>query len=128
MICTRQVAGCIVLALLALLMGCRDSGAETAPEAILRGQVLLISKPGPIPIGWIPPPLEQVSTVVILDAKRVHVREVMTDKRGSFSVSISPGTYYLRVKESPIPAETGPFLCTAGMSTFAEAHFDNGMR
>jgi hypothetical protein len=124
----RQIAGYMVLALLSLLPGCRDFGPESEPPAILRGQVYLISKPGPIPIGWIPPPLEQVNTIIVLSTEKDKVREVTTDSRGSFSFSIAPGTYYLRVKESPIPAETGPFLCTSGASTLAEAHFDNGMR
>ena len=121
----RLIAGCI---LLALLTGCGDLGTEPSPAAVLSGQVYLISKPGPIPIGWIPPPLEQVNTVLVLDAGRIQIREVATDKRGSFSVSVNPGTYYLRVKGSPIPVETGPFVCVAGITTAAEAHFDNGMR
>jgi len=124
----RLIAGCLFLALTALLPGCIDSGTTPAPEAILHGQVFLISKPGPIPIGWIPPPLEQVNTIVVLNTERLKVREVTTDNRGMFSFSIAPGAYYLRVKESPIPAETGPYLCTPGASTLAEAHFDNGMR
>lgn len=123
-----QTGGCMLAVLLTLLAGCGDLGTESAESATLYGQVLLISKPGPIPIGWIPPPLEQVNTVLVLNADRKQVREVTTDKRGSFSVSITPGVYFLRVKASPIPAETGPFLCTPGASTLAEAHFDNGMR
>lgn len=124
----RQIGGCTPLVLLTLIVGCEDLGTESAPGAILYGQVLLISKPGPIPIGWIPPPLEQVNTVLVLNTDRKQVREVTTDNRGTFSISITPGTYHLRVKESPIPAETGPFLCAPGISTVAEAHFDNGMR
>jgi hypothetical protein len=122
----QRITGCALLVFLVLVTGCADF--SNAPAAILSGQVLLISKPGPIPIGWVPPPLEQVNTVVVLNTEKQSIKEVLTDSFGKFSFSVDPGTYYLRVKESPIPAETGPFLCTAGGTTFAEAHFDNGMR
>jgi hypothetical protein len=113
---------------LALMGGCRDAGSAPAPEAILEGQVLLISKPGPIPIGWVPPPLEMVTTVIVLDAGKIIVKQTSTDAKGTFSIPLSPGTYYLRVKESPIPSDTGPYTILAGERRTAEAHYDNGMR
>lgn len=97
-------------------------------ETGMQGQVLLISKPGPIPIGWVPPPLEQVTSIQVFDAMRKLVQETMTSVQGRFSIFLPPGTYYLRVKESPIPAETGPYEVTSGKMLTVEAHFDNGMR
>jgi hypothetical protein len=117
-----------IVLILALTNGCRDAGSTPEPEGVLEGQVLLISKPGPIPIGWIPPPLEMVTTVIVLDAGKIIVKQTSTDAKGTFSIPLSPGTYYLRVKESPIPSDTGPYTILAGERRTAEAHYDNGMR
>jgi hypothetical protein len=108
--------------------GCRDSGSVIVLDTGIEGQVLLISKPGPIPIGWVPPPLEQVSTIQVLDTQRRIVLEEKTTDKGRFMISLQPGTYYLRVKESLIPAETGPYFVTSGRIVTVEAHYDSGMR
>lgn len=108
--------------------GCKDSGTVPIDDMGIQGQVFLISKPGPIPIGWVPPPLEQVNTIQVLDAQRRIVREEKTSDKGRFMISLQAGTYYLRVKESPIPAETGPYEVTSGRILTVEAHYDNGMR
>jgi hypothetical protein len=127
----RLILSFVVPALLLPLVvfsSCEDSGSNPSRDAVLQGQVFLISKPGPIPIGWVPPPLETVSTVLVLNTQRIVVKEASTDSKCRFSISIAPGTYYLRVKESPIPAETGPYAIPAGETRTAEAHYDNGMR
>jgi hypothetical protein len=116
------------LLLIAPWDGCKDSGSVIIGDSGVQGQVYLISKPGPIPIGWIPPPLEQVLTIQILDVQRRTVREERTSDKGKFTISLQPGSYYLRVKESPIPAETGPYEVTSGKIVIVEAHYDNGMR
>jgi hypothetical protein len=116
------------LFVIAALVSCRDSGSVLMDDTGIQGQVFLISKPGPIPIGWVPPPLEQVSTIQVLDAQRRIVREATTSDKGKFMISLQPGTYYLKVKESPIPAETGPYLVDVGRIMSVEAHFDSGMR
>lgn len=108
--------------------GCKDSGSVVVDDTGIQGQVYLISKPGPIPIGWVPPPLEQVNTIQVLDAQRKIVREATTNAKGMFIISLQPGTFYLRVKESPILAETGPYDVMSGRILTAEAHYDNGMR
>jgi hypothetical protein len=113
---------------MALGVGCVDFGTTPHQEAGMQGQVLLISTPGPILIGWVPPPLEQVNTIQILDAQRRNVMEGRTSNKGKFMISLQPGVYYLRVKESPIPAETGPYEVTSGKILTVEAHYDNGMR
>jgi hypothetical protein len=94
----------------------------------MRGQVYSIATPGPTPINWTPPPLETISTVILLDTKRTLLQEILTDNKGKFTVALLPGTYYLRVKESFIPAETGPYILKSGEVLGVEAHFDNGMR
>jgi hypothetical protein len=118
----------LALYLVVALAGCGDSGSAIFEGTGVQGQVYLISKPGPIPIGWIPPPLEQVMTVQVLDAQRSIVREEKTNDKGKFMISLRPATYYLRVRESPLPAETGPYEVVSGRILTVEAHFDNGMR
>lgn len=121
----------LILAILLLvvpLIGCMDSGSVLVDNTGVQGQVYLISKPGPIPIGWIPPPLEQVTTVQVLDVQRSIVREEKTSDKGKFMIALQPATYYLRVKESPIRAETGPYEVASGRILTVEAHYDNGMR
>jgi hypothetical protein len=108
--------------------GCKDSGSVIVDDTGIQGQVYLISKPGPIPIGWVPPPLEQVNTIQVLDAQRRIVREERTSDKGRFMISLQPGTYYLRVKESPIPVETGLYEVMSGRILTVEAHYDTGMR
>lgn len=120
------ILACLVL--FALWDGCKDSGSVLIDDTGIQGQVFLISKPGPIPIGWVPPPLEQVNTIQVLDAQRRIVREERTSDKGRFMIALQPRTYYLRVKESPIPAETGPYDVASGRILTGEAHYDNGMR
>lgn len=121
-----RILACIFV--LAAWNGCKDSGSILDDESGVEGQVFLISKPGPIPIGWVPPPLEQVNTIQVLDTQRRIVREEKTSDKGRFMISLRPGTYYFRVKESPIPAETGPYEVTSGRILTVEAHYDTGMR
>lgn len=114
----------LILAL--IVLSCQNalsSGTNT-----LNGQVLLISYPGPQPIGWIPPPLQEVNVVQILNEQRRVVREVATDATGRFHLSLAPNSYYLRVKNSPLPVETGPYVLQAGHVLVVEAHYDNGLR
>jgi hypothetical protein len=114
--------------LLATWDGCKDSGSVIVDDTGIQGQVFLISAPGPIPIGWTPPPLEQVSTIQVLDTQRRIVKEERTSDKGRFMISLQQGMYYLRVKESPIPAETGLYEVTSGRILTVEAHYDTGMR
>jgi hypothetical protein len=108
--------------------GCKDAGVSPAGDAWIQGQVYSIATPGPTPINWTPPPLESVSTIVVLDDSRKVVKEFRTDAKGKFQTSLPPGTYYLRVKESLLPAETGPYRVRPGERITVVAHFDNGMR
>jgi hypothetical protein len=121
----------IILTLLIPLLiwsGCQDSGSSPSEKAGLQGQVYSIGTPGPVPNGWTPPLLEMVSTIIVLNSNRITVKELPTDETGRFKTQLPPGTYFLRVKESLVPAETGPYTLTAGELLTVEAHFDNGMR
>jgi hypothetical protein len=116
------------LFMLIVWSGCRDSGSAPAEETGIVGQVYSIGTPGPVPIGWTPPPLERVSTIVVSNSGQLTVKEFPTDEKGRFKTELAPGTYFLRVKESFVPAETGPYTVTPGQFLTVEAHFDNGMR
>jgi len=69
-----------------------------------------------------------VCTVIVLDTDRKLVKEFATDEKGRFKTSLQPGTYYLRVRKSRIPAETGPYEVRPGETVAVRAHYDNGMR
>lgn len=112
----------------AAIGGCNDSGIGSLGLAGMQGQVYSIATPGPTPVGWVPPPLEMISTVLVFDSSRKFITEAITDDKGRFTIDLQPGTYYLRVKESMIPAETGPWVVTAGAFVSVRAHYDNGMR
>ena len=114
-----------------ILISCHRNSLPTPPltyPTLLQGQVLNLSHLGPIPIGWVPPPLEVVSTIIVLDENRKTIAHFPSDSKGKFLISLPEGIYYLRVKESPIPEETGPYILKKGQTTNAVAHFDNGMR
>jgi hypothetical protein len=108
--------------------GCRDSGTSPTITTGMQGQVYSIATPGPTPINWVPPPLEQVSTVIVLDSDHRSILELLTDNKGRFSCELKPGTYFLRVKESMIAAETGPYVVTTAEVLSVRAHVDSGMR
>jgi hypothetical protein len=114
--------------LVAAATGCNDSGSAPLLTTGIQGQVYSIATPGPTPEGWVAPPLETISTIVVLNSNHKLIVEAPTDNKGRFTIGLDPGTYYIRVKESMIPAETGPYVVTAGALVSARAHFDNGMR
>ena len=107
---------------------CNDSGSSPLPTAGMQGQVYSIATPGPTPEGWTPPPLEMISTIIVLDSNHKFLFEFLTDNKGRFTIELQPGTYYLRVKESRISSETGPYVVRARELTPVRAHYDNGMR
>ena len=117
-----------LLTALALFAACRDLTSPTLLESGLEGQVYDISHPGPIPIGWVAPPLEMVVTVIVLDSDKNALMEVQTNAKGSFFVSLAAGTYFLSVKESPVPTESGPFTLLPNRRLTVQAYYDNGMR
>lgn len=114
----------LVLTLLA--PACQN--ALSYSTSAFNGQVLLISYPGPQPAEWTPPPLQEVSVVLVLNAHKNIVKEVTTDVTGHFHISLAPSTYYLRVKYSPIPVDAGPYVLQAGRVLAVEAYFDTAMR
>ena len=121
---------CLLIFFILISVNCSDSTSLPSPSqfGVLSGQVNNLSHPGPIPVGWTPPPLDTVSTIIVLDNQRKIILETSSDKKGKFQLMLPSGTYYLRVKESPIPAETGPYFLNEGQTVLVEAHYDNGMR
>ena len=118
----------IALLLIAFHFGCKDNSTiTTKAETAIEGQVFSIGSPA-VTDGWTPPPLEKVSTIVVLDDARRSIGEYQTDQKGKFKIAFSQGEYFLRVKESMLPAETGPFQVKQGEIAAAQAHYDNGMR
>lgn len=117
---------CVVL--FAAVSGCDDSGYSPIQITGIQGQVYLVATPGPTPIGWVPPPLERMSTIVVLGSDKNPVLEYKTDEKGRFAITLQAGTYYLRVKESMIPAETGPYVVKSGEMLSVRADYDSGMR
>jgi hypothetical protein len=107
---------------------CHDLGTTLSPTSGIQGQVYSIATPGPTPINWVPPPLEQVSTILVLSSNREVIVQALTDSKGRFTIPLSPGTYFLRIKESMIPSETGPYVVGIGEIIPVRANYDNGMR
>lgn len=110
--------------LLMALIGPACQNALSSNTTALDGQVLLISYPGPQPEGWTPSPLKEVNVVLTLDEQKTVEKEVATDATGRFQTTLAPKTYYLRVKYSPIPVETGPYVLQVGHLLSVEAHYD----
>jgi hypothetical protein len=108
--------------------GCQDFGTSPTIATGIQGQVYSISTPGPTLINWVPPPLAQVSTVIVLDSDHRSILDLLTDNKGRFTCELKPGTYFLRVKESMIAAETGPYVVKTGEVVYVRAHVDSGMR
>jgi hypothetical protein len=117
-----------LLTVLALFAACRDLTAPTTLDSGIEGQVYDISHPGPIPIGWVAPAMENTVTIIVFDSDKNELMEVQTNADGSFFVALAPGTYFLGVKESPVPTESGPFSLLPHQHLQVKAYYDNGMR
>jgi hypothetical protein len=106
--------------------GCRERNLVSVTAASgLAGQVYAIGGPA---ISIPPPPYEKASTIVVLDSTSGPVNEFATNDKGKFQISLSPGKYYLRVKESFVPTTTGPFAVIEGQVDSAFAYYNNGIR
>lgn len=126
------------LFILSLLFSCEatESTFNVNPNSVpdqniktgIIGQVYSIGTPGPIPDDWTPPLLEAKSTIVVLDINRNLVKEFSTDEKGKFQTSLNLGVYFIKVKESRIPKETGPYILKEEEVIIVEAYYDNGMR
>ena len=106
-----------------------DGSEPTMGMCYIDGQVYNLSHAGPVPVGWTPPPLTQISTIRLLNNNKDFLEEHLTFSDGSFSYAVNPGTYYVSVKESPVHFETGPItLGRKGDAVNVKVYYDNGMR
>ena len=105
----------------------KAEGISVNLQSGIEGRVYAIGAPA-ITKDWTPPPLETVSTIIVLNNGQIVIKEVATDEHGRFSISLLSGIYYLRVKESLLPATTGPFNVTEDHLVSVEAYYDNGIR
>ena len=67
----------------------------------IEGRVFSVGAPA-VRVGWTPPPFEHVCTILVMDSAQQAVREVKTDAKGRYTISLPPGKYFLSVKESMI--------------------------
>lgn len=118
-----------LVACLTVLLGACQLLTNRSPifDTGISGRVYSIGAPA-ITKDWTPPPLEQVSTIIVEDSKGNTIKTSLTDSLGKYKIQLLPGTYYLQVKESLLPAKTGPFAVKNGTFTKTEADYDNGMR
>ena len=123
MVCSIVCIGAMLI-VVTFLSGCMDEGT---PQSGMTGQVFSICVPS-FPSGWTPPPLERVSTVIILDVNQLPIMEARTDDKGRFTLLISQGTYFIRVKESPVHAETGPYSVKVCEVVSVAAHYQCAIR
>ena len=115
--------------ILFLCTNCTESHSLSTPSVtgVITGQVYNQSHPGPIPVGWSPPPLKQISTIRVLDINKNGLLEITTDINGSFQISLEPGTYYFSVKESPVQSITGPVQLHENDKLTIQVNYNNGM-
>lgn len=122
----------VLFLLLISHLACTDPELLPPPDFkysnILDGQVFNLSHPGPVPVDWVPPPYEVVSTIIIQDTNQGILIEATTDNKGKFRAAVPDGTYYLYLKDSIISPVTGPYKVQNGNILKVVVYFDNGMR
>ena len=125
----KYIISFLQLSLLVIIsLNCHNSEATSSNiQSGIEGRIYSIGAPAE-QVDWSPPPLERVSTIIILDNRQTVVKEISTDNQGRFSIILPPGVYSVRVKESPFPATTGPYTVSEGHIAAVEAHYDNGVR
>jgi len=103
-----------------------ESGSKI--ESGIEGQIYEIGSPA-VSVGWTPPPLRGIRTIVISDSNKVGLQLVVTDSLGAFKISLQAGTYFLLVKDTIRPqGQNGPFVVAADQITSVKVCHDNGMR
>ena len=120
----HTIFGFALLTIAVLALQCRENSVDAITTANLQGQVYSIGSAGPY--EGEPTPLRQTSTVLVLDSNKEQVLEIKTNAKGEFEALLEPGTYYLRVMESPTPRETGPFNVVSDQVASVQAYYDEG--
>ncbi len=121
------IVSVIALALTAHTASQTTPSTAFAGESGIQGQVYRVDAPA-VPLGWKPPPLRRVMTILVLDSLNATLNEIKTDSLGTFTILLPPGEYFLQVKESLLPAQTGPFVVPEGRIIQVEADYDGGLR
>jgi hypothetical protein len=112
----------------AFLLDCqKEELVSSNGESRLEGRVYSACM-AVVPIGWVPPPLERVFTIIVFDKRKNHFKEFSTDDKGKFSFLLPSGTYFVRVKESPRPTDSGPFQIRNGEIDSVAVYYNCGIR
>lgn len=124
----KQILFLMMIYLMVLLGACQLLTSKTHNfNTGIEDRVYSIGSPAE-PAGWTPPPLKQVSTIIVENPNGNKVKTALTNNLGKYRILLSPGMYYLEVKESFDQAKTGPFTVKEGSITETEADYDNGVR
>ena len=118
--------GVFLASLLILATGFNCASVTRTGKTGIQGGVY--SKPNsvPFPTRHVATTLDRIHTISVLDSNRTVLKEFSTNGTGKFEILLPPGIYFLRVKDSPYPAQTGPFEVKEGVISTAEAHYDEG--
>jgi len=121
---------CILVSLLFFIPRCEEAtfSNELFELGSVTGQVFSIGFPGPVPIGWVPPPYQQFCTIIVMNERNNIIKEVLSNQNGAFNFNIEPGIYYFGLRESPIKSITGPFKVEMNKTIYVDVYYDNGMR
>lgn len=123
----KRISVQIIIVFMAVAACGNITGTTPPPGTGIRGRVYRIDAPA-IPAGWTPPPFEQLSTIIVENSNGDTVKTAKTDSLGKYEIQLSPGSYFLIVKESLAHDKTGPFTVRSGSMTESKAYFDGGIR
>jgi hypothetical protein len=112
----------------ALFLLCCQQAISPTNESGIEGQIYEIGSPA-VPLGWTPPPLRGVNTIIVSDSSKVALQMLATDSLGAFKINLEAGTYFISVKDTLMPQrQNGPFVVEANQITSVKVYHDNGMR
>jgi hypothetical protein len=112
----------------ALLLLCCQQTNSPKIESGIAGQIYEVGSPA-VTVGWTPPPLRGVRTIVVSDSNNVELQRLDTDSLGAFEIALPAGTYFLLVRDTVrAQGQNGPFVVLAGQISTVKVYHDNGMR
>ena len=103
-----------------------ESGSKI--ESGIEGQIFEIGSPA-VPVGWTPPPLRGVRTIIVSDSNKISLQMIATDSLGTFKISLQAGKYFLLIKDTiRTQGQNGPFVVEPYQITLVKVYHDNGIR